>query len=59
MMMMMMNMMIMIMMTTGWQMLRNRTTGGARKVGVFYERKDPQHTLFCCETYYCRDLRAL
>ena len=32
---------------SGWQMLRDRRTGGPRKVRVFYERKDPQHTLFC------------
>ena len=36
---------------TGWQMLRDRGTGGARKVRVFYERKNPQHKLFCPETY--------
>ena len=42
----------------GWQMLRNRTTDGARKVRVFYERKDPQHILICRKTKYCRDLRA-
>ena len=34
----------------GWQMLRDRGTGGPRKVRVFSERKDPQHTLFCRET---------
>ena len=26
-----------------------------RKFRVFYERKDPLHTLFCRETWYCRD----
>ena len=31
---------------SGWQMLRYRSTGGSRKVRVFSERKDPQHTLF-------------
>ena len=41
----------------GWQMLRERRSGAPRKVRVFYERKDPQHTLFCRETYYCLDLR--
>ena len=39
----------------GWQMLGNRR---ARKVRVFYERNDPQHTLFCCKTLYCPDLRV-
>ena len=31
----------------GWQMLRMRASGVHRKVRVFYERKDPQHTPFC------------
>ena len=30
----------------GWQILRNRTTGGARKVRVFYERKNPNIRYF-------------
>ena len=34
----------------GWQMLRERGKGAPQKVRVFYERKDPQHTLFCPET---------
>ena len=34
----------------GWQMLGERGSGAPRKVRVFYERKDPQHTLFCRET---------
>ena len=34
----------------GWQMLRERRSGAPRKVRVFYERKDPQHTLSCRET---------
>ena len=42
----------------GWHMLGERGSGAPRKVRVFYERKDPQHTLFCRETQYCRDLRA-
>ena len=29
-----------------------------RKVKVFYERKDPQHTLFCRRTWYCLDFRV-
>ena len=44
---------MMMILMTGWQMLRDRGIGGCRKVRVFSERKDPQHTLFC------RDLRAL
>ena len=43
----------------GWQMFRDRGTGGPRKVRVFSERMAPEHTLFSRETYYCRDLRAL
>ena len=35
---------------TGWHMLREHASGAHRKVRVFYERKDPQHTLFCRET---------
>ena len=35
---------------TGWQMLGDRGTCGPRKVRVFSERMDPQHTLFCRET---------
>ena len=35
---------------TGWQKLRERGSGAPRKVRVFYERKDLQHTLFCRET---------
>ena len=34
----------------GWQKLRERGSGAPRKVRVFYERKDLQHTLFCRET---------
>ena len=34
----------------GWQMLGYRGNSGARKVRVFYERKDPQHTPFCRKT---------
>ena len=30
----------------GWHMLGYHSTGGARKVRVFYVRKDPQHRLF-------------
>ena len=36
--------------SAGWQMLRERRSGAPRKVRVFYERKGPQHTLFCRET---------
>ena len=32
--------------------------GVHRQVRVFYDRKDPQHTLFCRQTLDCRDLRA-
>ena len=46
------------MVSAGWQMLGYRGTGSAQKVRVFYERKGPQHMLFCRETKYCRDLRA-
>ena len=35
---------------SGWQKLRERGSGAPRKVRVFYERKDLQHTLFCRET---------
>ena len=49
---------IMMVINSGWQMLRERANGVHRKVRVFYDRKDPQHTLFCRETRYCRDLRA-
>ena len=34
----------------GWQKLRERGSSAPRKVRVFYERKDLQHTLFCRET---------
>ena len=33
----------------GCQELGKRGSGDARKVRVFYERKDSQHTLFCCQ----------
>ena len=39
-----------IMKASGWQMLRERRSGAPRKVRVFYERKDPQQTLFCGKT---------
>ena len=32
-----------ILIKPGYKMLRDRSTGGRRKVRVFYERKDPQH----------------
>ena len=35
---------------------RSCATIGHRKVRVFYERKDPQHTLFCCETLVAKYL---
>ena len=35
---------------TGWQMLCERASSAHRKVRIFYERKEPQHTLFCRET---------
>ena len=41
---------IIVVVMAGWQMLGARGTGGPRKVKVFSERKDPQHTLFCRET---------
>ena len=36
----------------GWQKLGDRRTAGPRNVRVFYERRNLQHTLFCCETRY-------
>ena len=32
---------------SGWQKLGDRGTGGPQQVRVFYDRKEPQHTLFC------------
>ena len=37
----------------------DRGTAGPRNFRVFYERKDPQHMLFCRETRYCRDLPSI
>ena len=42
----------------GWQKMRNRVTSGHQKVKVFYERRDPQHTLFCRKKFYSHDLRS-
>ena len=39
-----------LLLKAGWQKLRERGSGAPRKVRVFYERKDLQHTLFCRET---------
>ena len=40
-------------------MLRERRSSAPRKVRVFYERKDPQHTLFCRKTFLKGFHRAL
>ena len=41
---------LLFLLMSGWQMLRDPGTGGPRKVRVFSERKEPQHTQFCRET---------